>query len=323
MVDKISHIEADNTMINVIKKRSEYLLPNDGGRIISYRPYDSLQIIFFDVHSSEIPNLWQLGFRKVVDCRFLRTFICKQGGCDFVINNEKSTLSAGNVMMDYGIGDDGSFTFTTDEFIGVDITFQPDPLVHESAMFRMLRFIIEGMMLPEEDIFDSNGYLFPYSKNTEQTLDKLLSDGLNGESIMILTHTVEVGHNLGTDLKNLSVAKIEKENEKHRIIADDIYQCLTEDIGTKYTASMFAEKYGVSDTSVKKYFKNIYGYGFKEYQTKVRMEWAAERLVVTDMSVGFISERVGYSKQTKFTKAFKNYYGVTPSEYRRNNKKSR
>ena len=320
MVDKISHIEADDTMINVIKKRSEYLLPNDGGRIISYRPYDSLQIIFFDVHSSEIPNLWQLGFRKVVDCRFLRTFICKQGGCDFVINNEKSTLSAGNVMMDYGIGDDGSFTFTTDEFIGVDITFQPDPLVHESAMFRMLRFIIEGMMLPEEDIFDSNGYLFPYSKSTEQTLDKLLAAGLNSESIMILTHTVEIGHNLGTDLKNHSVAKIEKENEKHRIIADDIYQCLTEDIGTKYTASMFAEKYGVSDTSVKKYFKNIYGYGFKEYQTKVRMEWAAERLVATDMSVGYISDRVGYSKQTKFTKAFKKYFGVTPSEYRHNNK---
>ena len=223
-------------------------------------------------------------------------------------------------MMDYGIGDDGSFTFTTYEFIGVDITFQPDPLVHESAMFRMLRFIIEGMMLPEEDIFDSNGYLFPYSKSTKQTLDKLLAAGLNSESIMILTHTVEIGHNLGTDLKSLSVAKNEEEKEKHRIIAEDIYQCLTEDIGTKYTATMFAEKYEVSDTSVKKYFKNIYGYGFKEYQTKVRMEWAAERLVATDMTVGNISERVGYSKQTKFTKAFKKYFGVTPSEYRHNNK---
>ena len=120
-------------------------------------------------------------------------------------------------------------------------------------------------------------------------------------------------------LKTSALPKSRK-NEKHRIIADDIYQCLTEDIGTKYTASMFAEKYGVSDTSVKKFFKNIYGYGFKEYQTKVRMEWAAERLVVTDMSVGFISERVGYSKQTKFTKAFKKYFGVTPSEYRHNNK---
>ena len=59
---------------------------------------------------------------------------------------------------------------------------------------------------------------------------------------------------------------------------------------------------------------------YEEYQTKVRMEWAAKKLATTDMKVGDISQMVGYSKQTKFTKAFKNYYHMTPLEYRRKSK---
>ena len=172
----------------------------------------------------------------------------------------------------------------------------------------------------DEDIFDSDGYLFPYSKSTEQTLDKLLESGMKHESLMVITHTVEIGHNLGVDLKKLSKPVGKKTDEMQQMIADDIYSCLTDNFEQKNTAAQFAEKYGVSDTAVKKYFKNIYGYGFKEYQTKVRMEWAADRLTTTDWSIGYISERVGYAKHTKFTTAFKKYYGVTPREYRHNNK---
>lgn len=316
---KISHLKEDGTMRAVNKKRTELSLPNSG-RVVSYQPYNSIQIIFFDIHSPELPDFWELGFRKGGNVRFLRTLICRQGSCEFTVNGVKNTLPAGHVMMDYGIGDDGTFCFSAEEFKGVEITFQPNELVKESEMFRMLRFVIEEMMLPEEDIFDSDGYLFPYSKSTEQTLDKLLESGMKHESLMVITHTVEIGHNLGVDLKKLSKPVGKKTDEMQQMIADDIYSCLTDNFEQKNTAAQFAEKYGVSDTAVKKYFKNIYGYGFKEYQTKVRMEWAADRLTTTDWSIGYISERVGYAKHTKFTTAFKKYYGVTPREYRHNNK---
>lgn len=312
MSEKISHLKEDGTMRADNKKRTEVPLPN-GGRVVSYRPYESMQIIFYDIKSPDIPDMWKLGFRKGGDERYLRTLLCRRGSCDFTINGTTKTLPEGQVMMDYGLGDEGTFTFTAESFTGVEIAFQPNPLVKESPMFKMLRFVIEGMMLPEEEIFDSDGYVFRYSKNTGLTLDKLLTAGLEGESILILAHTVEIGHNLGTDLKK----KSGEPNDKRKHIADDIYRCLTEDFGTKYTAVEFAEKYGVSDTAVKKYFKSVYGYGFKEYQTKVRMEWAAKQLEKGDLSIGDISEQTGYSKHTKFTVAFRNYYGVTPSEYRR------
>lgn len=316
--EKSSHLKEDDALIIDRKKRVECTLPDNGGRIISYHPFKSIQILFFDISSPEQPDLWKLGFRKGDEGRYLRTLICKRGGCAFTVNGNTKMMTAGQVMMDYGVGDDLQFSFTTDDFAGVEITMQVDTLVKESSVFKMLRLVIESMYLPEEEIFDSDGYLFCYSKSTGKTLDKLLSAGLNVvDGLMIVTYTVEIGHNLGTDLKSISSKSKEKINEKHTMIADDIYQCLTEDFGTKYTAAQFAEKYGVSDTTVKKCFKNVYGYGFKEYQTKVRMEWAATHLINSNMKIGEISDATGYSKQTKFTKAFKNYYGVTPSEYRR------
>lgn len=316
--EKVQHLKDDELLIIERKKRAEYQFPDGTGRIVSYHPFDSMQIIFYDIHTPQIPDLWKLGFRKGDEGRYLRTVICRRGDCECTLYGKKLTLPAGQVLMDYKVGDERSFSFTTEDFTGLEITMQVDSLVKESTMFRMLRLVIESMMLPEEDIYDSDGYLFGYSKTTMQTLDKLLADGFDGEEgIITLAHTVEIGHNLGSDLKERCACEHRQISAKQMYIAEDIYRCLTEDFSTKYTAAQFAHKYGVSDTTVKKYFKNVYGYGFKEYQTKVRMEWAAEKLATTTMKVGEISDSVGYAKHTKFCKAFKNYYGVTPLVYRR------
>lgn len=98
---KVSHLKEDGTMREDRKKRREYALP-DGGRIISYQPYKSMQIIFFDIRSPELPDMWQLGFRKGGSVRYLRTLICRHGGCKFTVNGVTNTLSQGHVMMDYG-----------------------------------------------------------------------------------------------------------------------------------------------------------------------------------------------------------------------------
>ena len=321
MSAKFSHLKENGILKNEKKKRTELILPDGGGKIVSYHPFDSMQLIFFDLHTSEIPDLWSNGFRKGDEGRYLRTLLCRNDSCSFTVNGSSDLLFPGRVMMDYDVGDDKNFCFECDDFSGVEITMQVDTLVKESSMLRMLRLVIESMCLPEEDIFDSDGYVFPYSKSTEQILDKLLSSGLDGvDGVMIIALVIEIGHSLGVDLKGRNNSNEVEFSQKQMMVAEDIYNCLTNDFGTKHTAAQFAKKYGLSDTTVKKYFKNVYGYGFKEYQVKVRMEWAAEKLTTTNMKVGEISDSVGYAKHTKFCKAFKSYYGVTPLVFRRNDK---
>ena len=50
-----------------------------------------------------------------------------------------------------------------------------------------------------------------------------------------------------------------------------------------------------------------------------RMEEAAKLLKKSDMSIAQIAKNVGYESQSRFTTAFKDYYGMLPTEYRKNN----
>lgn len=65
------------------------------------------------------------------------------------------------------------------------------------------------------------------------------------------------------------------------------------------------------------YFASHNREGFNEYLNRLRMEKAKERLLMTDDAIADISESVGYSDQSYFTKVFKKMTGVSPGRYRR------
>ena len=48
-----------------------------------------------------------------------------------------------------------------------------------------------------------------------------------------------------------------------------------------------------------------------------RMERAASLLLKTQDDIGAIARAVGYESQSRFTSAFRECYGVSPGEYRR------
>ena len=311
----------DSILKDDIKKRREMVLSDGVSRIASYYPFEGMQIIFYDVHTPDMPDLWQMEVRKSCSERYQRTLVCKSGSCKYTVNKKSGEIHAGQVVLDYGDCDDGSFFFTCDDFSGVEVCLQGETLTRESKFFQLVYCLLSEMRLPGEEIYNADGYVYSYSRSSEQTLERLLEAGLDGtDGVMLTALSVELGYNLATDLKNKQSPNKPDAFQKKLEIAEDIRHCLSDDFSTKYTAAYFAEKYKLSLTTVKKYFRDAYGYGFKEYQIKVRMEWAKRQLAQTNMKVGEISERVGYSNQTKFTNLFKKYYGVTPMQYRKENR---
>ena len=80
---------------------------------------------------------------------------------------------------------------------------------------------------------------------------------------------------------------------------------------------MFAEKYFFSIEYLTKLFKSKYGYSIYEYVLKLRMERAKELLANEENKIIDIAGRLGYADNHYFSKAFRNYYGVSPSQYRK------
>lgn len=78
-----------------------------------------------------------------------------------------------------------------------------------------------------------------------------------------------------------------------------------------------AKSFAVSETSLKNYFRGVYGKNISVYLRELRMDTAANLLSHTKQSIAEVSEQVGYSNQGKFAAVFKRQFGISPLEYRR------
>ncbi len=321
-LEDLDYLKKFGALLEADKKRFEVKIPCSDGkmnRIIGYFPSESMQIIVRDIHTEQIPDF---GLQFGGTGRYLRINLCRSGKCEFKGENGESLyLSAGEIAMDYKVDDDGSFRFVTDDYLGLEIIMQVDKVIVEIPTLAMLKKAIKRMKMPEYATSINTMYFVDASDNTKRTLSELLKycfDDYDCEAIII--KTAELGHNIGTDLTT-SKAKLRTfATSAQAKIAEDIYEKLTKDYGKKWPVSVFAEKYGLSETTIKNYFRNVYGYGYKDYQKKVRMEKAADMLKNSKFNIDEISLKVGYLSHTKFSTAFKEYYGVTPSQYRLDNK---
>lgn len=80
--------------------------------------------------------------------------------------------------------------------------------------------------------------------------------------------------------------------------------------------SIFTEKYFLSREYLMKLFKQQFGCGIHEYVQKVRMEKAKRLLDDPALKIQDISEMLGFKDKNYFSKAFRNYFDLSPSEYR-------
>lgn len=108
--------------------------------------------------------------------------------------------------------------------------------------------------------------------------------------------------------------------ETQASLARALEQRMTEDLRAHVYAKDLAQEYGLSDTSLKNYFRVLYGQSVSEYMRAVRMKEAARLLLETDLSVGRIAEEVGYQNQSKFAAVFRETYGTSPLAYRRSHR---
>ena len=86
---------------------------------------------------------------------------------------------------------------------------------------------------------------------------------------------------------------------------------------TQVTADSFAQALGYGRTNFFKKVKQLMGMSPNDYIKKIRMEEAASLLINTNMTAAEVAFKCGFEDQYYFSKSFKKYYGVPPSQYRK------
>ncbi len=86
---------------------------------------------------------------------------------------------------------------------------------------------------------------------------------------------------------------------------------------------LICRELGVSRASLFNKMKAITGSGTKEYITRIRIEKAKTLMETTGLTIAEISDLTGFASQSYFSTAFKNATGMTPSQYKKQNKEDR
>ncbi|WP_339713714.1 AraC family transcriptional regulator [uncultured Kriegella sp.] len=82
------------------------------------------------------------------------------------------------------------------------------------------------------------------------------------------------------------------------------------------TLQSLSQKVGTNEFTLKKGFKSIFGTTVFRYITDLKMDRAKNLLIERQLTVGQVSEIVGYKNPQHFSTAFKKKYGITPGKMR-------
>ena len=105
-------------------------------------------------------------------------------------------------------------------------------------------------------------------------------------------------------------------NHSNDTLAEEIHEYLNSHLDQHITIESLAKQFCVNPTTIKTVFRNTFGNSVAAHTREHRMERASELLLSTDYSLGEIAQMVGYQSQSKFTKAFRETYGILPKDYR-------
>lgn len=103
-----------------------------------------------------------------------------------------------------------------------------------------------------------------------------------------------------------------------QIIVDEIDRCIKNCNDDALTLRFLSRQLGYSEFYTTRKFKEISGMAFRDYLRRRKLAFALKEVRDSDKSLLEIAVAYGFSSHEAFTRAFKETYGVAPSEYRQN-----
>jgi AraC-like DNA-binding protein len=111
---------------------------------------------------------------------------------------------------------------------------------------------------------------------------------------------------------------VEESTEQHgrdRAMVDEVQRFVLSDLILNADMARAAEHVGLSYTYFSTMFKEHAGRSFSEFVREARMSEAERMLKARYPSISEVARRVGYRNAKHFTRAFKQYFGMSPRAY--------
>ena len=127
----------------------------------------------------------------------------------------------------------------------------------------------------------------------------------------------EISHWILEVLENFTNSVFKTRNLERVKIISDALAYIRDNYGENITLDDVSRSVGLSSSHFKKVLREEMGISFTTYLTQTRLEASEKFLRDPQLSLAQIAQMVGYSDQSYFGKLFRQYYGLTPAQYRK------
>lgn len=150
-----------------------------------------------------------------------------------------------------------------------------------------------------QNVLDRVSHLNVWQNSTE----KLLLDSYLRELLTLFS--VDTSHSNGVDPTLRRLVRYIEVNFKKDI-----------------SLSTLAANFGISESYIARLFKETLNTCSVDYINGLRIRYACDMLLNSELSIGEISAKAGFNNQYYFTRVFKKQQGITPTEFRKHGKKN-
>lgn len=204
-------------------------------------------------------------------------------------------------------------------FVGGNIYILPNNVEYslETAYFEKLFFHLTVPTPDTQDIFAQldRVYTLPCPENEYEILYQLVMSKSYYDKLKLKMHLLSILIQL-QETYPLPEANIKQYS---KIVIHALRFIQTYASSNLRTADI-AQYCRVSESRIRNAFRKEIGVPIGKYKDEVLISKATELLTCSNMTISEISEHLGFCDQFYFSQAFKKWFGINPSQFRKQNK---
>jgi len=300
--------------VKIIQRTQDYIILDYDckakGILISYELFPGLHLIFTDFNSSEILDEPTNMSDNILEIRH-----CNKGRVEFEFQNRKIThLQQGEFCINAAANLPATFSFPFEYFDGVSLIIDKDQ-ISDKIKNQFVSFDIDIQTLGDKLELHKQWYICKTPAELIHIFDELYeAKGKNPISYFRIK-VIELLHYVNRlSIENRS--DITYRSKAHIEIVKKIRNKLITDLSEKITLESLILEEDISMVTFQSVFKQIYGDSPYAYLKNYKMNCAATMLREKNEKINQIAISLGYNNASKFSKAFKDVFGLLPKDYR-------
>ena len=208
-----------------------------------------------------------------------------------------------------------NFYYPSSYYLGYEIYVMPDNFSQETeSVLKIFGINIDSLLqlYTKSSIFYASDTILKLWDNIDVSNDSCNIGQIRLDTLQILKYLYDHGPITSAQTPYLS--------RTQAMLAKKAKEILTADLSQHVSMKMISQELGVSETSLKRYFHLVYGANLSTYMNEVRMQYAAELLTSSQMSISDVAKACGYVNQGRFASVFRQFFRMKPLDYRRGEK---